>query len=155
MSYIIRGIDSAPFEHLFGLSDQELQQHGAKRYIVDADNAYPDRVSVTDLAIGDTALLVNYEHLPTSGPYRSQHAIFVAERSAQASIFSNSIPDALKNRLLSVRSFDHDCFMLDAEVLEGVELARWIEAALAHSAVAFIQVHTARRGCFMAQLTRD
>ena len=155
MSYQIYGIDSTPFEHLFGLDAKELQQLGAKRFIVDAVNSYPDRVSVSDLSIGESALLVNFEHLCVEGPYASRHAIFVAERPAKAAVFVDQIPGALQRRLLSVRSFDGENMMLDAEALDGSSLEGWIQSAFEKNEVQYIHVHTARRGCFLATVKRS
>jgi len=64
------------------------------------------------------------------------------------------VPDMLGRRLLSVRAYDADAMMTDADVVEGADLASVLDAWLADPAVRRIQIHTARRGCFMAEARR-
>ena len=60
MTFIIEGLPADNFQHLYGKSDEELQQHSAIRYVCNAKNSFPDRIEMRDLEIGETALLVNY-----------------------------------------------------------------------------------------------
>ncbi|TCP94508.1 uncharacterized protein DUF1203 [Sphingomonas sp. PP-CE-1A-559] len=71
MSFRVQGLDPDQFRHLFGASDASLAQAGARRYVVDAKPGFPDRIAVRDLEIGETAILINYEHQPADTPYRS------------------------------------------------------------------------------------
>ena len=73
MSYAVSGLPIETFRPLFGLSDAELAEHGAIRYRVDKDVGFPCRVTLADARVGDTVLLVNYEHQPAETPYRSRH----------------------------------------------------------------------------------
>ena len=106
MSFRITGLDPAPFAHLFGLSDEALAAHGARRYVVDKAPGFPDRVEVRDLQPGETCLLVNYAHQPAETPYRATHAIFVREGAEQAYESVDEAPEALRVRTLSLRAFD-------------------------------------------------
>lgn len=155
MSYVIRGLDPTPFLPLFDRSDAELSAKGALRYIVDEPDSFPDRVSLTDLPLGERVLLVNHEHLPGPGPYRSRHAIFVAERAAQPARYEACVPPAMARRLLSVRAFDARRMIVDAEVMQGGDLDAWLRQSFKDESVRFIHVHAARRGCFLAEATRD
>jgi hypothetical protein len=56
MSFRITGLSPGPFQHLFGLSDQELAKHGAKRYVADTKPGYPDRIEVRDVEPGETVM---------------------------------------------------------------------------------------------------
>ena len=154
MSYMIEGLDPAPFVHLYGLSDDELAARGAVRMIADARPGYPCRVTLEDVEPGTAGLLVNHEHLPVDTPYRSRHAIFVAEGAVQPARYDSAVPQQLRSRLLSVRAFDADGMMIDAEVLDGVGLQAEIERMFADPRVAYLHVHNARRGCFAAQVDR-
>jgi Protein of unknown function (DUF1203) len=154
MSYVISGIDPAPFRHLYGLTDADLAAQGVVRMIADARPGYPCRVTLEDAKPGDAVLLVNYEHLPVDTPYRSRHAIFVADGAAQAARYEGAIPEQLHIRLLSVRAFDADGMMIDAEVLEGSGLEAEIERLFAEPRAAYLHVHNARRGCFAARVDR-
>ena len=84
MHFRISGLDPAPFQPLFGLSDAALLARGAARYIADAIPGFPDRVELRDATPGETLLLVNYLHQPAETPYRASHAIFVREGAARA-----------------------------------------------------------------------
>jgi hypothetical protein len=60
----------------------------------------------------------------------------------------------MTSRLLSARSFSTDGMMLDAEVLPGTELRKWILKSFVDPAVDFIDVHNAKRGCFSGRVLR-
>lgn len=154
MSYVISGIDPAPFRHLYGLTDADLAAQGVVRMIADAKPGYPCRVTLEDAEPGDAVLLVNHEHLPVDTPYRSRHAIFVADGAEQAARYEGAIPEQLRIRLLSVRAFDADDMMIDAEVLEGSGLEAEIARMFADPRAAYLHVHNARRGCFAARVDR-
>lgn len=154
MSYVIQGIDPAPFRHLYGLTDSDLASQGVVRMIADAKPGYPCRVTLEDAEPGDAVLLVNHEHLPVDTPYRSRHAIFVADGAEQAARYEDTIPEQLRIRLLSVRAFDADGMMIDAEVLEGSGLEAEIERLFADPRAAYLHAHNARRGCFAARVDR-
>jgi len=154
-SFRITGLDPELFRHLFGKSDEELAALGARRYVVDATPGYPDRVEMRDLDIGESALLVNYEHLQHAGsPYRSSHAVFVREGATAAYNATDEIPDVLRSRLLSVRAFDNAEMLLAADVIDGGELRDWITSTFDNGNVDFIDVHNAKPGCFAARVRR-
>lgn len=154
MNYVIAGLDPAPFRHLYGMSDAELYAAGVVRMIADARPGYPCRVTLEDVEPGTAVLLVNHEHLPVDTPYRSRHAIFVAEGSERPARYESAVPEQLRSRLLSVRAFDANGMMIDAEVLEGARLAAEIARMFADPRAAYLHVHNARRGCFAARVDR-
>jgi hypothetical protein len=153
-SFRIRGLDVAPFRPLFGLSDDELRRRGAIRYVADEHPGFPDRVSLDDVEVGGRVLLVNHVHQPADNPYRASHAIFVAERDAPTYDAAGHVPPALATRLLSVRAFDAADLMVDADVIEGAAAAALFTRWLARPEVAYLHVHTARRGCYLARVDR-
>lgn len=153
-AFRITGLAPEPFAGLFGKSDAELAALGARRFVVDETPGYPDRIEMRDLNRGETALLVNYTHLDVASPYRSAHAIFVREGATAAYDAIDEVPEVLRCRLLSVRAFDSDAMMLDADVIDGDELSAWIASAFENGAVDFIDVHNAKRGCFAARVRR-
>ena len=154
MSFRILGLDPAPFRHLVGLSDAALAAQGAKRYVVDANPGFPDRIEVRDLAIGETAILLNYEHQPADTPYRSRHAIFIGEGATQALDQVDIVPDALRRRPISLRAFTAAGEMTDAALVDGEHLAPLIERMLSDPAVACLHAHYAKRGCYAARIVR-
>jgi len=155
MSFRIHPLPLAPFRPLFDLDDEALLALGARRMVADAPHAAPCRVSLTDAAPGERLILLNHRHLDAlASPYRGEGPIFVREAAVEARPAPGEVPGMLGRRLLSVRLYDRDWMMTDADVVEGRDLARrlarWFQ--LAPSAVAHL--HTARRGCFMASATR-
>ena len=154
MTFRISGLDPAPFRHLFGLSDDELAAKGARRYVADAKPGFPDRVEVRDLEPGEAALLVNFTHQPADTPYKSSHAIFVREWAEKAYEQVGTIPDVLRVRPLSIRAFDADHMMVDADAVEGSAAEHVITKFFDNPDVAYIHVHTAKRGCYLAVVER-
>jgi hypothetical protein len=155
MSFRITGLDPAPFAHLYGLSDEALAAHGARRYVADKAPGFPDRIEVRDLAPGETCLLLNYAHQPADTPYRAAHAIFVREGAQRPYEAVDKIPDALRVRPLSLRAFDADHMMVDADLVDGTAVEGLIERLLANPEVAYIQAHYAKRGCYAARIERS
>ena len=66
----------------------------------------------------------------------------------------NAIPPQQRDRLLSVRAYDDDGWMRDAEVVKGVDLDALVARFFADPQVAFLHVHNARRGCYACRIDR-
>lgn len=155
MTYRIEALPLEPFAPLFALSDAELEAIGARRMIADAPNSAPCRVSLEDAAPGEALILVHHDHLTNAGsPYRQGGPVFVREAAVRAEARRGSAPEMLTRRLLSARAFDADQMMLDADVLEGSDLEKRLEVWFADPAVDQVQIHTARRGCYLARAVR-
>lgn len=154
MSFQIRGLEAEPFAPLFQLSDAALGAMGAKRVHADEADAYPCRVSLTRVAVGEELLLLNHAHQTTpTSPYRAAGPIFVS-RSARTGTYRGELAPMLRDRLLSLRAYDGNAFIVDAEVAEGAEVLRVIERFFTEPEVAHIDAHFARRGCFAARIER-
>lgn len=154
MTFRITALDPAPFAPLFELDDAALAARGARRVIADASSCFPCRVSLADAAIGETLILVNHQHLAGATPYAASHAIFIRQGAEQAQPAPGEVPLVLSRRLLSVRGYDEQSLMVDADVLEGVGLADHLEAVFARPEVSFVHIHNARPGCFAAAAVR-
>jgi hypothetical protein len=154
MSFRITGLDPEPFTPLFGLDEAQLAAHGARRCIADITPGFPDRVALVDAAPGESLLLVNYEHQSADTPYRSRHAIFVREGAAAAYDRVGEVPQALLIRPLSLRAFDAEGMMVDADLVRGDEIAPLIVRLLGDESVAYIHAHFAKRGCYAAKIER-
>lgn len=152
--FTITGLDPAPFAPLYGLDDDALAARGVVRMPVTASPGFPCRVTLEDAVPGETVLLLNHEHL-AQGPYRQRHAIFVREGAQEPARYVDAVPEQLAIRLLSVRAYDHEGMMTDAEVIEGTALRALIDRFFADPAVAYLHVHNARRGCFAARIDRQ
>ena len=154
MDFRVSGLDRAQFASLFALSDDELRERDIVRRVADRKPGFPCRVSLRDAEPGETLLLLNYEHLAVSSPYRARFAIYVRESAQTTKPAVNEIPDVLRTRLLSLRAFDRDGMMVDADVAPGSEIEPVIQRLLAQPAVEFIHAHNAKPGCFAARIDR-
>jgi hypothetical protein len=154
MPFHIRGLDADHFAPLFRLSDADLKAMGAERVYADEADAYPCRVSLTRVAVGEELLLLNHAHQTTpTSPYRAAGPIFVS-RSAKTGTYEGELAPMLRDRLLSLRAYDAKAFIVDAEVAEGEEVSQVIDRFFADPQVAHIDAHFARRGCFAARIER-
>jgi len=154
MSFQISALNIDHFSHLFGQDEEVLSGQGIQLMIADSCPGYPCRVSLQDAEIGEKVLLMNYEHQSMPTPYRSSHAIFVREWATQAVPASNEVPKMLRQRLLSVRAFNNEGMMVDADVTEGVHLESVIERMLAISTADYLHIHNAKLGCYAALVER-
>ena len=118
-SFRISGLPAAPFAHLFGLGDAELEAQGVIRYVANAKPGFPDRIELRDLEPGERALLLNYVHQDADTPYRASHAMFVREDASEAYDRVDEVPDVLRVRPLSLRAFNAGGLMLDADLVDG------------------------------------
>jgi len=154
MSFQIHALLAEMFTPLFAMSDSELKNARARKMIVDTKPGYPCRVSLADAGIGETVILVNFEHQGAESPYKSSHAIFVRENAEQAKPEVGTIPEVLRSRLISVRAFNDQDLMVDADVVDGSELGEALPAMLQNSKISYLHLHNAKPGCFAALVTR-
>ena len=154
MTFRISALPITPFVPLFDLSDEELRQLGARRCVADSKPGFPCRVSLKDAEVGETLLLVNYEHQTANSPYRASHAIYIRKGATQAKPADGEIPDVLRSRLLSVRGFDKDGMMMEADVIEGRKLDGVIEKMLGNEKISYLHLHNAKPGCYAARVDR-
>jgi hypothetical protein len=155
MSYVVTGLPPERFAALFGLSDAELAARGIERRRVDAPTGFPCRVSLEDAQVGETVLLLNYEHQPAPTPFRASHAIYVNERAHEMRRCVGELPGALARRThISLRAFDRLDMMLDAEVCAGAELEAAIARLFGRADVAYLHAHAAGMGCYLARIDR-
>lgn len=153
MSFRIVGLDPTPFAPLFALGDDQLAELGIMAITADDDN-YPCRISLAGAAKGERLLLLNHEHQPAPTPYRSAHAIYVAEGSAKRGIFHDDIPPVILSRIVSIRAFNVEGIMVDADLADGDQATPVIERLLANPDAAYLHIHFAKRGCFAALVER-
>ncbi|MBL8769734.1 MAG: DUF1203 domain-containing protein [Phenylobacterium sp.] len=154
MPFVVRPLSVAAFRPLFALSDAELAARGVLRRRVEGPGA-PCRVTLVDAAPGESVLLLNYEHQPADTPFRASHAIFVREAAEDRTFAPGEIPPAFAARAhLSLRAFDSDGMMVDAELAPTAELPAAIERLLDSAGAAYLHAHYAGAGCFAARIDR-
>ena len=154
MAFRITGLSPEPFRHLYGLSEQDLAAQGVKRYVANEKPGFPDRIEMRDAEPGETLLLLNHMCQPADTPYRATHAIFVREGAEETYDRVDEIPDVMRVRLLSLRAYDKEGMMLDADVVDGRQIEAVIERFFADPKVAYIHAHNAKRGCYSGRIDR-
>jgi Protein of unknown function (DUF1203) len=153
-TFCLVGLAAENFEPFFAMRDDELAALGARRVVADAPVGFPCRVSLADAEPGDELLLLPFEHLSTRSPYRASGPVFVRRGVRRAVLPPGEIPPYVTRRWMSVRAYDADDMMVDAEVCDGVEVRGAIERMLSDDAVAFVHLHNAKRGCFSCRVER-
>jgi hypothetical protein len=78
----------------------------------------------------------------------------VREGVTETASFVNQVPAQQRTRLLSLRAYDADGIMVDAEVLPGETLEDLIGRFFARGDAAFLHAHNARRGCYSCRIDR-
>jgi hypothetical protein len=155
MTYRIKGLDPAPFRHLYNRSDGELAELGIVRMTVTEKPSFPCRISLTDRDVGEAVLLLNHVSHDVANPYRASHAIFVTEGAEQAAEFVDQVPPVFTSRVLSLRGFDAAGMMTDALVAQPGEADAAIRKLFENPDVQTIHAHNAARGCFAAKIERN
>jgi len=159
MDFRISGLPVEPFVPYFAMTDADLLARGARRVVATSSMPVnlmpPCRVSLRDAAPGEVSILLNFQHHITPGsPYRATGPIYVREGVRETASIVNHVPAQQRTRLLSVRAYDSDGIMVDADVMEGTELEVAIQRMFARDDVAFLHAHNARRGCYSCRIDR-
>ncbi|KAJ6437367.1 ATP-dependent DNA helicase PIF1 [Purpureocillium lavendulum] len=127
-----------------------------KTVTVDEEHSFPCRRCLKDGAIGDKMLLTPYDPWLGDSPYRQPGPIFVhLDPTCGPYKPDGRLPEQLRRRLLSVRSFGKDHCMVDADVVQGDQLVSVAERMMKDEAAEYIHVHNARPGCFAARIERS
>lgn len=155
MTFIVQGLSPEPFRHLYGKPDAELLALGVKRCVADTQPGYPDRIEMRDVAVGESLLLLNHTSMDKDSPYRATHAIFVREGAQTQYRACNEIPAVMSSRMLSLRAFDAEGMMVDAELATGDAVRLAVLRLLRHREVQHIDAHNALRGCYSGRISRD
>jgi hypothetical protein len=164
IKFLIKGLLKNQFDEFIKLNEQELRvreltnkksisQH-VKWITVNANPGFPCRVSLIDAYIGEKVLALSFNHHSVDSPYNASGAIFIREHAQDVVLGINEIPNMLRHRLLSVRSYDSDNMMIGAEVLQGKELECVIDKQFQNSEVEYIHIHNANPGCFNCSVHR-
>jgi hypothetical protein len=153
MTYAVTSLPAQPFAPLFSMDDETLAAHGARRVVADVARGFPCRVSLDDAEPGETLILVNYEHQPAPTPFRASHAIFVRENVEPVATV-DTMPPALRRRLLALRAFDADGMMLAADIVEGARAGVLVARLFEDPKIAYLHAHYAKWGCYAARIDR-
>ncbi len=154
MPFRFRGLSAEPFMPLMALDDGELAVRGMRRMIADEKPGFPCRVSLEDAEPGERLILLPFEHQPSHSPYRAAGPIFVRERARTTYDRLGELPSVLLGRMLSVRAYDEDGMMVDADVVEGAGVEPLLARLFERAGTDYVHIHFARRGCYACRAER-
>jgi len=154
VNFQINALPMASFQPLLSLPDTELSARNMRRVVADGRPVYPCRVSLQDATQGERLLLLPHAHHNVDTPYRASGPIYVREAAEQALPATNEVPELLRRRMLSLRSYDEDGMMVWAEVLPGTEVEQGIERLLAIPRTSYVHIHYAQPGCYACRVDR-
>ena len=149
MAYRIMGLDPTVFA-----DTAALIAAGAIRVQASSKPGFPCRVTLEDAEPGESLLLLNHVSHDVATPFRSAYAIYVREGAAEAPDYVDATPAFFGLRTLGMRGFDADGMLRRASVAGPGEADGAIRSLLDHDEIAYIDVHNAGAGCFMARAER-
>jgi hypothetical protein len=132
----------------------DLRTAGGPRFVADAKPGYPCRQCLRDAEIGEAVILVAHDPFTNDSPYRSRSPIFLHDQACAPPTNVTDLPDQLTGRQLSVRAFDGEAMMLDASVIDGIDLDDTLRRFLDDDAISEIHIHNATRGCWATSMIR-
>ena len=153
-SFQLVGLPAEPFAPFFAMTDRELAGKGARRVIAAESGRLPCRISLADAECGDELLLLPYRHQPADSPYNASGPIYIRRGARQKILDAGEIPEYVSRRLISVRGYDADHIMIDADVCDGPDVAAEIERQFRNALVNYIHLHNAKRGCYSCLVNR-
>jgi hypothetical protein len=153
-NFILKSLNDQDFSVFFEMTDAELYKISAKRMIVDEFPGFPCRVSLQDAALNEEVILLPYQHHKTNSPYQASGPIFVRKIAKTANLERNEIPKMFHHRLLSLRGYDKNGLMKDADVIEGKNLKEKINQLFENENIDYIHIHNSRPGCYNCLVER-
>ena len=142
------------FKPLMDMDDEQLNTRDARWILVDSEPGYPCRVSLVDASVGERVLALSFFHHDVKSPYRASGPIFVREHATKATPAVNEIPTMLLNRKLSIRAYNSEHLLIEAEVTNGTELESSIRKLFKNENAAYLHIHNASPGCFNCSVHR-
>ena len=129
---------------------EALRAQGGPVYVADESPGYPCRQCLQDADIGEELILVSHDPFTRDSPYRSASPIFLHLSTCAVDASTTGLPTQLIGRQLSVRAFDTDEMMIDAAVINGIELHDTLDRFFAEAETDRIHIRNATRGCWAA-----
>jgi hypothetical protein len=153
MSFRIRGLSAAQFQPLLTLDDAALAERSMRRVAIGAPHSAPCRITLEDAEPGEHVLLIPFAHHMAHSPYRASGPIYIRGGNREPFDRIDELPPVFQGRLLSVRAYDADGMMRDAEMANSDPRALF-EKFFADAAVEYLHVHYAKRGCYSCRVER-
>lgn len=154
MSFRITGLDPSNFEYLHHCTEDELRAHGARRVVADTCPGFPDRVALRDAEPGEALWLVNHVHQNAETPFKASHAVYVLTSAKERYDRVDEVPTVLRSRVISLRAFDDEGMMVNADLRDGANVEEGIHDLLADPRAAYLHLHYAKFGCYACRVDR-
>jgi hypothetical protein len=119
-----------------------------------ADHPSPCRHCLAEANVGEPVLLGSYHFGRPYGVYWTLSPIFVHGESCVRFEQADIVPEIVRNRLVSVRVYGTDdmCIYGLGDVCGGTQVERLLDRALADRRTDYVNIHTARPGCFLCRV---
>lgn len=153
MNFQFVALDHREFQHLFNLNDKELTEKSIVKQTVEQFPGTPCRITLEDALVGESVLLLPYNHQTAHSPYNSSGAIFVRNKPT-ISYGNNEIPKMFLHRLISIRAYDEKEMMIFADVCEGHSLKEKIMQIFENQKIKYLHLHNAKPGCYNCTVKR-
>ena len=147
MTYQITGISPTAID---------LNQGGTGVVHVTATSrpGFPCRVTLEDAEEGEEMILFHHVSHDVKTPYRSSYAIYARAGAEKAAQYTDEVPPVFEGRPLGMRAFDADAMLKTAGLAMPGRADETIRQLLERDEVAYIDVHNAAHGCFVARVER-
>jgi NDP-sugar pyrophosphorylase family protein len=101
-------------------------------------------------------LLGSYHFGRPRGVYWTPSPIFLHAEPCERFERADIVPEIVRHRLVSVRAYDADdmCIYDVGDVRDGTDVERLLDRALADRRTDYVNIHTARPGCFLCRVER-
>jgi hypothetical protein len=126
------------------------------RRVPSDEKGLPCRHCLASSASGEVVLLASYELPRPKGLYWTPSPIFVHDTACPRYDRVNHIPQIVRERIVSLRSYDvdHQCIYDLGIVVEGTEAEESLRRALADTRTRFVNIHTAKPGCLLCTVDK-
>jgi Protein of unknown function (DUF1203) len=114
-----------------------------------AEGYEPCRRCLRRAKAGERLLLLPYDPFTVPSPYAGEGPVFVHETCGEPGVGL----DQVRGSVVSLRAYDEDAMLVEAEVVPGERLTERAGALLDGDA-AFLHVHFAGPGCFAFRVDR-
>jgi hypothetical protein len=141
--------------HRFRETGEDERGNALRRLEVTEPDSFPCRHCLKAGTVGEVMLLGSYNMQSPQGIYWTPSPIFVHERACTRFTAENEIAPIIRvNHLISVRAYDaaDQCLYDLGRVCGGADVDAPLERALADPRTSFVNIHTARPGCFLSRV---
>jgi hypothetical protein len=126
------------------------------RRVLSDEKGLPCRHCLSSSACGEAVLLASYDLPRPKGLYWTPSPIFVHDAACPRYDRVNHIPQIVRERVVSLRSYDanHQCIYDLGIVIDGAEVEDPLRRALADTRTRFVNIHTAKPGCLLCTVDK-